>query len=230
MGAVLAFIAQYWWLWFIFGGSIAGGVKAVAAANERRADRRLERFRIKEQAKAAALQHTAALQLDEDSQRRAADKALAEHTATDARWFTYETDVIDLLEYPMMTNMRDPLTVAFHRAKLEADARKPADADELVGKPEALADYRSAVHDYVVAFSAAESEAKRRRRGDFGDAEQTRLVRAQQLLRLAMDDASTPAERQAAYRRARSELDGLVALPAVAYAQIEHRIAGALEA
>lgn len=230
MAALLQFIGQYWWLWFIFGGSIAGGMKAVGAANERRAERRLERFRIKEQAKVAALERTAALHLDEDSQRRAARKALDEHTATDARWFAYETDVIDLLEYPMMTNMRDPLTVAFHRAKLEADSRRPADADELVGKPEALAEYRSAVHDFVVAFAAAESEARRRRRGDFGDAEQTRLVRAQQLLRMAMDDASTPAERQAAYRKARSELDGLVALPAVAYAQIEHRIAGALEA
>ena len=41
--------------------------------------------------------------------------------------------------------------------------------------------------------------------------------------------AATPAERQAACRKARQELDGLIDIPDVAAAQIEQRIAGELE-
>ncbi|GGF97413.1 hypothetical protein GCM10007304_09240 [Rhodococcoides trifolii] len=230
MDALFEFAGNYWWLVFVFGGSIAGAVKGVGAANERRAERRLERYRIKQQSKVAALELTKKTSADKDTQRRGIDKTLAEHDDVNMRWFAYETDVINLLEYPMMTNMRDPMTVAFHRAKLEADSLRPNAANDLVGDIDAQNSYRAAVHDYSVAFAAAESEAKRRRRGDFSEPEQNRLNRAQSLLRMAMDGGATPAERQAAYRKARSELEGLVTLPTTAYAQIEQRIAGALEA
>ena len=46
---------------------------------------------------------------------------------------------------------------------------------------------------------------------------------------IAADAAATPAERQAAYRKARQELDGLIDVPNAAAAQIEQRIAGELE-
>ena len=230
MTELLDFAGNYWWLAFVFGGSIAGGAKAIGAANERRAERRLERYRIKHQSKAAALELSKLAALDNDAQRRGIEKVWAEHDDVNGRWFAYETDIVTLLDYPMMINMRDPLTVAFHRAKLEADSLRPATVDELVGNAAAQAAYRSAVHDFTVAFAAAESEAKRRRRGDFGDTEQNRLNRAQSMLRMAMDEASTPAERQASYRKARQELDGLVNLPVSAYAQLEQRIAKALEA
>jgi hypothetical protein len=58
---------------------------------------------------------------------------------------------------------------------------------------------------------------------------QERLGRAQSLLRLATDSAATPQERQNAYTRTRAELVGLIALPAVAIAEIERGIAGELE-
>ncbi|MGU3435742.1 hypothetical protein ACNHUS_22330 [Actinomycetes bacterium M1A6_2h] len=230
MDALLDFAGNYWWLVFVFGGSIAGAAKGIGAANERRAERRLERYRIKQEAKVKRLELTNATKVDEDTQRRGVQKTLAEHDDVNSRWFAYETDVINLLEFPMMTNMRDPMTVAFHRAKLDADSLRPNTADELLNDVDAQKAYRAAVHDYSVAFAAAESEAKRRRRGDFSEAEQNRLNRAQSLLRMAMDGGATPAERQSAYRKARAELEGLVALPTTAYAQIEQRIAGALEA
>ena len=47
------FAANFWWLMFPLGGAIGGGLRAVAAANERRAERRLERYRLKQQAKIA---------------------------------------------------------------------------------------------------------------------------------------------------------------------------------
>jgi len=91
-------------------------------------------------------------------------------------------------------------------------------------------EYREAVHAYAIAFEIAEAEAKRRRRSGFTLDEQERLVRAQRLLRLAMDEGATPQERQSAYRKAHKELDGLLVLPDRARAAIEHKIARAIGA
>ncbi|GAA2067506.1 hypothetical protein [Williamsia deligens] len=229
MNQVLDAVGDYWWLVFPFSGTIFGGFRAVGAANQRRADRRQERYRLKQQAKIAAAEAAGKRRVDAEAETRATRRLMTEHDAIDGRWFAYETDVVALLEYPMMTNMREPLTVAFHRARREADSLRPEDPSETVGDHDAQAAYRAAVHEYGVALDAAESEAKRRRRGDFSAEEQSRLVRAQSLLRLAMDSGSTPQERQSAYRRAREELEGLVVLPAVTYAQLERRVAGELE-
>jgi hypothetical protein len=53
MGPLLHFAGSFWWLIFPFMGVVGGGLRAIAAANERRADRRLERYRIKQQTKIA---------------------------------------------------------------------------------------------------------------------------------------------------------------------------------
>ena len=51
---------EFWWLIFPLGGMIGGGIRAVAVANERRAERRLERYRIKQQTKIAMARRPAA--------------------------------------------------------------------------------------------------------------------------------------------------------------------------
>ncbi|MBE7161896.1 MAG: hypothetical protein INR72_11670 [Williamsia herbipolensis] len=229
MNDVLHVLGNYWWLVFPFSGTIFGGFRAIGAANERRAQRRQERYRLKQQAKIAAAEAAGKTRVDAEAQARAITRLMTEHDTVDGRWFAYETDVVSLLEFPMMTNMREPLTVAFHRARREADSLRPSAAADIVGDTDAQTAYRTAVHDYAVAFDAAESEAKRRRRGDFSAEEQSRLTRAQSLLRLAMDTGATPQERQSAYKRALDELEGLVTLPAVVYAQLERRVAGELE-
>ena len=226
----MQFLSHFWWLIFVFGGTIGGVVKAIGAANERRLDRRQERFRLRQQAKIAVAQAKAHDQGDEQRQRREIDKIIAEHDQTDAKWFAYEIDPVTLLDFPMMTDMREPLTVEFHKAKRRADLLRPPMAETLVGDRRAQDDYREAVHSYVVAFDVAEAEAKRRRRGGFTPDEQEHLVRAQSLLRLAMDAGATPSERQSAYRKAQKELEGLILLPSSMRAQIERRIAGQIEA
>ena len=112
-----------------------------------------------------------------------------------------------------MTDMRDPLTVAFHKAKLRADFLRPVKAEDLLDDREHAARYRAAVEEYVTAFDVAESEAMRRRRSDFSRDGQQRIARAQNLLRVASEPAATPQERQNAYDLARKELDGLIVLP-----------------
>jgi len=234
---LLEFASHFWWLIFPFAGVIGGTVKGVAAANERRAQRRLERYRIKQQTKVALAEAhaAAAANLAGESAGRARSgrelaKVLAQHDATDARWMDYEMDIAKLLDFPLMTDMRDPLTMGFHRAKSRADLLRPDSVEDILDDRNAQLEYRDAVHEYVSAFDVAEAEAIRRRRSDFSAEAQGRLARAQHLLRLASDGAATPQERQTAYARARKELDGLIVLPAVTRASIERRVAGEIEA
>jgi hypothetical protein len=166
--------------------------------------------------------------VNQAAQRRSLTRVLREHDRTDTRWLEYELDFARLLDFPLMTDMRDPLTVEFHKAKLRADFLRPLKAEDLLDDADAAARYLAAVEDYVTAFDIAEAEAKRKRRNDFSQDGQQRIARAQGLLRVASDSAATPQERQSAYERARRELDGLIVLPATTQASIERGISGEL--
>jgi hypothetical protein len=224
------FAGHFWWLVFPFMGAIGGALRAVAVADERRAQRRLERYRIKQETKVALAEASGRAQKNQAGYRREMTKVLERHNRTDARWLEYEIDIAKLLDFPLMTDMRDPLTMAFHKAKSRADWLRPDSVDDILGDRNAQLEYRDAVGEYVAAFDVAESEAIRRRRSDFSAEAQERLERAQHLLRLASDDGATPQERQSAYARAQRELDGLLVLPAATRASIERRIAGEIEA
>jgi hypothetical protein len=160
---------------------------------------------------------------------RSLRRVLDEHSRTDARWLEYELDIAKLLDFPLMTDMRDPLTIGFHKAKLRADFLRPVKAEDLVDDRDAAAQYLAAVEDYVTAFNVAEAEAIRRRRNDFSRDGQQRIARAQSLLRVASDSAAAPQERQNAYDLARKELDGLIVLPSATQASIERGISGQIE-
>jgi hypothetical protein len=224
------FAGHFWWLIFPLGGMVGGGVRAVAAANERRADRRLERYRIKQQPKIAVAEAAGRSRSNDIKYRRELRRVLDQHGQTDAQWLEYEIDVAKLLDFPLMTDMRNPLTMEFHKARRRADLLRPENAADLDGDREAQLEYRDAVHDYVSAFDVAEAEAIRLRRSTFSAEDQQRIARAQNLLKLAEDDAATPQERQNAYTRARVELDGILVLPSVTRASIERKLAGELEA
>ena len=163
------------------------------------------------------------------AQWRSLRRVIEEHGRTDARWLEYELDFAKLLDFPLMTDMRDPLTIDFHKAKLRADFLRPVKAEDLLDDRDTAAQYLAAVQDYATAFNIAEAEAKRKRRGDFSRAGQQRIARAQSLLRVASDSAAAPQERQNAYELARKELDGLIVFPTVTQASIERGISGQLE-
>jgi hypothetical protein len=160
---------------------------------------------------------------------RSLRRVLDEHSRTDTRWLDYELDFAKLLDFPLMTDMRDPLTIGFHKAKLRADFLRPVKAEDLLDDREVAARYQAAVEDYVTAFNVAEAEAIRRRRNDFSPDGQQRIARAQNLLRVASDSAAAPQERQNAYNLARKELDGLIVLPSTTQASIERWISGQIE-
>jgi hypothetical protein len=197
-------------------GLIYGGFKAVSKVRERSDD-------------APAGEPPKLQRTSTSAQRQAIVRTVREHDRTDTRWLDYEIDVSKLLDYPLMTDMRDPLTQRFHRAKLRADLLRPADAGDLLDDSGAAREYRDAVEEYVTAFDVAEAEAIRKRRTDFSRADQQRLSRAHSALRIATDTAATPQERERAFDVARRELDGLIVLPERTRAAIERGIAGELD-
>ncbi|MEU0496620.1 hypothetical protein [Mycobacterium sp. NPDC006124] len=160
---------------------------------------------------------------------RIVTRTLDEHAQTDTRWLEYELDAAKLLDFPLMTDLRAPLTNDFHKAKLRADLLRPARAEDLVDDREAAAQYLAAVEDYTTAFDAAETEAIRRRRSDFSPEQQQRIARARSLLSVASDTSATQNERGHAYELAGKELEGLVVLPATTRLGIERGIAGQLD-
>lgn len=220
MQDVLRFFGEYWWLIFPIGGVTGGWAARVARYNEKRRRDKIELARIKANARSEQLRIT-------QTSKSAIAKAIARHDDVNARWFAYEVDLATLIQYPMMTDLREPLTLAFHRAKVRADDARPAIPDELLD-PAVFAEYRDAVGEYATSFDAAEREARRRKQSDFSPLERERLERARRLVAVAADDAATPAERQAAYRKARAELDGLISVPPPAAEQLERRVAGEL--
>ncbi len=208
-------------------GIVVAAVKAFSAANRKWGDRPAEPPATGEDSpQSARLTHAAG---NPAARWRAINRTIEEHARTDTRWLDYELDAAKLLDFPLMTDMRDSLTTAFHRAKLRADLLRPMKAEDLLDDPASADRYLAAVEDYATAFNAAEAEAIRRRRNDFSRADQQRMTRAQSLLRVASDSAATPQERERAYALAGRELDGLVVLPPTTRAAIERGIAGELD-
>jgi hypothetical protein len=156
-------------------------------------------------------------------------RTVEEHDRIDARWLDYELDAAKLLDFPLMTDVGDPRVMAFHKAKLRADLLRPARAEDLLDDRQSVAEYRSAVEDYVTAFNAAEAEAHRLRRSDFSREAQQRMSRAQNLLRVAADTSATSRERAQSLELADRELQGLIVLPQATRLGIERGIAGELD-
>lgn len=212
------FVSDFWWLVFPLSGLMGGWARSWSKASERRHRRRVELYQLRNRA----------AEVEQASQAEV-QSLLAAHDDVNRRWLAYELDVGKLIDFPVMTDVREPLTVAFLRAKREADGLRPATPGD-VPSAARLMDYRAAVRGFEVAFDVAEREARRIKDSKFTGPERERLETARKLLRIASDGAATPAERQTAYKRARRELDGLIVLPDATLAALEEKIAGMLDA
>jgi hypothetical protein len=212
------FVSDYWWLVFPLSGLMGSWARSWSKASERRHRRRVELYQLRNRTAEA-----------EQASQAEVHALLAAHDAVNRRWLAYELDVGKLIDFPVMTDVREPLTVAFLRAKREADGLRPAQPGDVTSAAR-LMDYRAAVRSFEVAFDVAEREALRIKDSNFTGPERERLETARKLLRIASDGAATPAERQTAYKRARRELDGLIVLPDFALAALEQKIAGMLDA
>jgi hypothetical protein len=209
-------------------GMVIVAIRAFGA-NKRRAEESQDSGRARIPDDPAVTAPTGHNGTNQAAQWRSIRRVVEEHSRTDKRWLEYELDLAKLLDFPLMTDMRDPLTIGFHKAKLRADFLRPVKAEDLLDDRDAAAQYLAAVEDYATAFNVAEAEAIRRRRNDFSRDDQQRIARAQRLLRVASDSAAAQQERQIAYDLARKELDGLIVLPSTTQASIERGISGQIE-
>lgn len=229
-------LGHFWWIVFPLMGMAGGAAKAWERSARRRHERRLETLRAKAQLKAAEIEARA---LTREGRRRGPSvidttasvapnelltRLFAEHDEITARWLDYELDVAKLIAFPAMSDGRQPLTAAFLRAKKTADALRPSSADQRVSEQQ-VTEYLDAVGNYAVAFEIAERDARRLRDSTFTEAERKRLDRAQQLLKVAVDESATQAERNVAYKRVREELDGLISLSDEAVEVLEKQVA-----
>ncbi|HSN36157.1 MAG TPA: hypothetical protein VLT34_07395 [Arthrobacter sp.] len=218
MEPILDFVGHFWWLVFPLSGLFGGWARSWSKASERRHRRRVERYKLRN--------HAADLGQASRSQVR---QLMDGHDAVNGRWLDYELDVGKLIDFPVMTDVREPLTVAFLRAKRTADSLRPGAPEDITTAAQ-LAEYREAVHSFELVFDVAEREARRIKDSNFTGPERVRLATARKLLQIASDAAATPAERQTAYKRARHELDGLIVLPDATLAALEQTVAGMIGA
>lgn len=216
------------WIIPVFGGSISAGLKALSDANERRAERAQERYRLKHEVRLAEVQAKTGAVERAQAREHEVRQLLTQHQEVIDSWTAYELDPVRLLEYPVMSDVREPLVAEFHRAMLAADSLRPTRSADPMTRDE-VGEYRAAVHHLSTAFAAAESEALRRGWTDFDDAERGRIGRAQKLFGVAADPGATPAERQQALARGRDEISGLIVLPRRTSAAIERKAAAQLE-
>lgn len=228
------FAGNYWWLAFPILGMAGGAAKAWERSAKRRHERRIETLRLKAEIKTAQLEarNGRATRIGPavvDTRASVTPNTLlerlfSEHDEITARWLDYELDVAKLIAFPAMSDGRQPLVAAFLRAKKTADALRPLSADSTVTERQ-VSEYLDAVGAYAVAFEIAEKDARRLRDSTFTEPERKRLDRAQQLLKVAVDESATQAERNVAYRRVRDELEGLILLSDEAVQVLEKQVA-----
>lgn len=239
MQEFLTWAQHYWWLIFPIMGMAGGAAKAWERGAKRRHERRLEAMKLRAELKAAQLEARTGTRRGGPSvvdttappvaPNALLERLFAEHDEITARWLDYELDVAKLIAFPAMSDGRQPLVAAFLRAKRTADALRPASADVPVTEQQ-VSEYLDAVGAYAVAFEIAEKDARRLRDSTFTESERKRLDRAQQLLKVAVDESATQAERNVAYKRVRDELDGLILLSDEAVEVLEKQVARELPA
>lgn len=125
---------------------------------------------------------------------------------------SYETDLAKQIDYPMMTDVAEPLVGKYVREMRHAQELERA----LVKKP-GIADaerFSSTVTGLKVSYEAAVRKAEKVRWSNFTAAEQKRLKDARTALDLIQDSSTTPEQRNAQYRRIAKLLDGLIVLTA----------------
>ncbi|MEU3565118.1 hypothetical protein [Kitasatospora sp. NPDC006786] len=126
----------------------------------------------------------------------------------------YCSDILAVLERPLLTDVSVRETADLvHALAAAADARAAGSG--------AAAEYGRAVTALEIAWQVADRHARKVGTGRLPERERAAVAQAQRLLRTALGEGASDAERQTAYRRAVGLLEGIVAVPREATAAIE---------
>jgi len=143
-----------------------------------------------------------------------------------SEWKEYELDILKVLEYPAVTNMNVPATFEFHKAMRKA-SHYLAETDSITS--DEVKEFGEAILDVEHRFEVMISEAKRLKWNEYTEKERVSLQMAQSLLAIAINSASSPHERQIAYKRLMKEVEGIIVLPEKSIAELEAKISLAID-
>lgn len=119
----------------------------------------------------------------------------------------YETDIVKIIKYPVMTDRTDAYTqemvLALNSAK------------RLAGEPD-TADFKQAIKDLERAFLAAESNALKIASTHLSEKEKKKTEKARDLFRVASNEASSEQEKKAAFIQGFKQLEGILVIPEIA--------------
>lgn len=119
----------------------------------------------------------------------------------------YETDIVKVIKYPVMTDRTDPYTRAMSKALNVAN--------RLSRKPEST-EFLNAVSELEDTFLAAESNALKIASTSLSDEDRKKTEKAKDLLAIAADEGSSENEKKQSFRQAFKQLEGVIVVPEVA--------------
>lgn len=119
----------------------------------------------------------------------------------------YHNDVINLIRFPVMSDMTNDFTLAMVTSMRRAErAMRTAEETEI----------KTAVLEFEERFLAAESNARKIASTAFSPEEKKHTEIASQMFSMAINEASAENEKKTALRRAFKELEGIMDIPETA--------------
>ena len=129
---------------------------------------------------------------------------------------TYKNDVVKLIKYPTMVDLKDELTLNFtfalRKAKREISFGQNAEKME------------ESVETLERAFLAAESNAQKIGPSNYSDQEVKKTNTAKQMLSVALDEDASENERRISFKQAFKILEGIIAVPDTAIETMKQRV------
>ena len=122
---------------------------------------------------------------------------------------SYEKDIVKIIKYPAMTDPTEPKTLALMIAlkavkRLYNDGQCPV--EEII----------KAVKDLEEKFLIAEFNAQKISQTALSEPERKKIQKAQDLLAIASDEASSKQEKKVSFEQAFKQLEGVIVVPEVA--------------
>lgn len=135
------------------------------------------------------------------------EKLLALYAGIKADIASYETDIVKIIKYPVMTDRTDILTLKMTKLlkKAELLAVTPSDPE-----------FEETVSELEDAFLAAESNALKLASTLLSEAEKKKTETAKSLLAIAADEGSSENEKRVSFKQAFKQLEGVLVVPEVA--------------
>lgn len=138
-------------------------------------------------------------------------------------WLSYEMDLLKIIDNPFLFNMREPDVREFNSQLSELEGIFKTSDGQLsqLRSPEEVV---AKSHELSVHWHKLQENSKRFKDNSFEPQERSIIQRAKGMLNIALNSASSPSERQVAYKRALESLSRVISIPQKAKDEIEARM------